>query len=134
MTATTGTISRLLRISGWLELSLGIGHTVVGTLILIRPKAAAPIVSAFGWPNALLVPFAVPPAQYDLVLAMSLSAGTAWMIFGAILIRLGRTRPASRHDPMLALVLLQQASLALLMVLYVRWHVLAVADSPVKRA
>lgn len=123
---TSATVGRLLRVSGWLELSLGIGHTVVGTLMLTRPHDLAPIVAAFRWPATLLVPFAVPPEQYALVLAMSLSAGTAWMAFGAILIQQGRATSAP-HVPVLALVLLHQVSLALLMVRYVRWHVLAVA-------
>jgi hypothetical protein len=123
---TAATIGRLLRLSGWLELSLGTGHTVVGTLILTHPQSVAWIVAGVGWPVAILAPIAAPE-QYALVLAMSLGAGTAWLVFGAILLWQARSRAARPDVFLLGLVLLHQLSLAVLMLLYVRWHVVAVA-------
>jgi len=66
-------IGRLLRLSGWLELMLGTGHTVFGLRMLLWQ----------GW-----------------------------------------TRP---DVPLLRFVLVHQLALAVLIVLFVRWHVLAVA-------
>ena len=96
---TAATMGRLLRLSGWLELSVGTGHTVVGTVILTHPNSVAPIVSALRWPATLLVPIA-PPEQHALVLALSLGAGTAWMVFGAILIWPGWARAARPDVPL----------------------------------
>lgn len=115
-------VGRLLLLSGWLEIGIGLGHNVLGTLILMRPRVATPIVASMGWPMAILTPI-VPPEQLVLVLAMSLSAGTCWMLFGAILVWQGRTRAAHPDVPLLALVLVHQLSFLVLMVLFVRFHV-----------
>ena len=120
------TIGRLLRVSGWLELMLGTGHTVLGTLILTRPRSVAGLVAGLGWPTAILSPIA-PAQQLALVLAMSLGVGIDWLIFGAMLVWQGRTRPTGPDSPLLGFVLLHQLVLAVLMVLFVRWHLVAVA-------
>src|SRR5262245_7997772 len=78
-------IGRLLRVSGWLELMLGTGHTVFGTLILTRPQSVAGLVARLGWPAGILSPIAAPE-QYALVLALSLGAGIDWLVFGAMLL------------------------------------------------
>jgi hypothetical protein len=119
-------IGRLLRISGWLEVMLGTGHTVFGTLILARPQAVAGLVARLGWPVAILSPIG-PPEQYALVLAMSLGAGLDWLIFGSMLLWQGRVQPTPPDVTLLGFVLLHQLILAVLIVLCVRWHVLAVA-------
>ena len=119
-------IGRLLRVSGWLELMLGTGHTIVGTLILTRPQSVAGLVARLGWPTAILSPIA-PPEQYALVLAMSLGAGIDWLVFGAMLLWQGWTQPTRPDVALLRFVLLHQLTLAVLIVLCVRWHVLAVA-------
>ncbi len=123
---TTATIGRLLRFSGWLEVLIGTGHNVVGTLILVRPDLGATIVAMAHWPASLVTPIA-PPEQFALVLAMSLCAGTAWMIFGAMLIWLGRAGAPIPDTPLLGLLLLHQMTFAMLVMLYIRWHVLALA-------
>jgi hypothetical protein len=120
------TIDHLLAASGWLEVGLGTGHSVVATLILERPALAAPIVAAMRWPRTILLPID-DPIQRDLVVGMSLGAGTAWVVFGALLIWQSRTRATAPCAPLLRLVLLHQASFALLLLVFVRWHVLAVA-------
>ena len=125
-TDETATIGRLLRVSGWLEVMLGTGHTVLGTLILARPQSVASLVAGLGWPTAILSPIA-PPEQYALVLAMSLGAGIDWLVFGAMLLWQGWTRPTRPDVALLRFVLLHQLTLAVLIVLCVRWHVLAVA-------
>ena len=118
-------ISRLLRLSGWLELSLGAGHNVVGTLILTRPETMTPVVAMLGWPVGIAAPL-VHPEQRDLVLAMSLGSGAAWMVFGALLVWLGRPGAAPPARKVLQFVWVYQASLLVLMVLFVRFHVLAI--------
>ena len=125
-TDAAGAIGRLLVVSGWLELCLGAGHNVVATMILERPDLVAPIVAAMSWPRTILLPIA-DPTQRELVVAMSLGAGTAWMVFGAILVWQGRARAARPDVPLLRLVLLHQGSFAALMIAFVRWHTLGVA-------
>jgi hypothetical protein len=123
---TARAMRRLLLVSGWLELCLGTGHNVVATMILKRPDLAAPIVAAMRWPQTILLPIS-DATQRALVVGMSLGAGTAWMVFGAILIWQGRARAASPDVPLLRLVLLHQSAFAALMVAFVRWHALALA-------
>jgi hypothetical protein len=65
---------RWVLLSGWLEIGLGLGHNVLGTMILVRPTLVVPIVAVMGWPMAILTPIA-PREQLDLVLATSLAAG-----------------------------------------------------------
>jgi hypothetical protein len=127
MTAANDTapIARLLRLSGWLELTLGTGHNVVSTLMLTHPAVVAPVFAVMRWPATLAEP--IVPAQLPLVLAMSIGSGTAWMVFGAILLWQASARAASPDVPLLQLVWLHQVSFALLMVLFVRWHLLAIA-------
>ena len=112
---------RWLLLSGWLEISIGLGHTVLATLILVRPTLVAPIVARLGWPMAILTPI-VPPEQHALVLGLSLGCGTAWMLFGAILVWQGHARAAHPDWPLLAIIFAHQVSFLLLMVLFVRFH------------
>jgi len=118
-------IRRCLLLSGSLQMSIGLGHNVLGTLILIRPAFVTPLVESLGWPMSILTPLGslVPPEQYDLVLAMSLASGTAWMLFGAILVWQGFSRPARPDVPLLAIVLAYQLVFLLLMVRFVSFHV-----------
>ncbi len=109
-------IRRWLLLSGWLEIGVGLGHNVFGSLIIVRPTLVTPIVATLGWPTSLLAPIA-PPEQNALVLALSLLAGTAWMLFGAILIWQARSRAADPDLPLLAIVLVHQLSFFLLMLL-----------------
>ena len=118
-------IARLLGLSGWLDVALGVGHNVVGTMILERPDLARPLVAVMGWPASILLPIA-DPVQRALVVGLSLGAGLAWMVFGALLLWQGRARAMSPDLPLLRLVLLYQLSFAVLMLAFVRWHVLAV--------
>ena len=75
--AVTGlSVHRWLLLSGWLEICVGLGHNVLGSLIIVRPTLVTPVVAAMGLPMSLLTPI-VPPEQNALVLALSLLAGTA---------------------------------------------------------
>jgi hypothetical protein len=109
-------LRRWLLLSGCLEIGVGFGHNVVGSLIIVRPTLALPIVAALGWPKSLLTPI-VPPEQNAVVLALSLLAGTAWMLFGAILVWLARA--AHPSVSLVAIVLVHQLSFCLLMFLLV---------------
>jgi len=64
-----------------------------------------------------------PPAQHDLVLAMSLGCGAAWLLFGAILVWQARARSARPDHPLLAIILAYQLVFLLLMVRFVSFHV-----------
>ena len=101
--ATALSIRRWLLLSGWLEICVGLGHNVLGSLIIVRPTLVTPVVAAMGLPMSLLTPI-VPPEQNALVLALSLLAGSAWILFGAILVWQARTRAAHPNVPLLAIV------------------------------
>jgi len=119
-------IRRWLLLSGWLEIGLGVGHNILATLIITRPALVAPIVARMGWPTAILTPI-TPPEQNALVLATSLGSGTAWMLFGAILVWQGLARAARPDVPLLTILLVHQSIFLLLMALFVRFHVPAIA-------
>ena len=103
-------------LSGWLEICVGLGHNVLGSLIIVRPTLVTPVVAGMGLPMSLLTPI-VPPEQNALVLALSLLAGISWILFGAILIWQARARAAHADVALLAIVLVQQPSFCLLMLL-----------------
>jgi hypothetical protein len=112
--AMLSSLRRWLLLSGGLEIGVGFGHSVVGSLIVVRPTLALPVVATLGWPKSLLTPI-VPPEQNAVVLALSLLAGTAWMLFGAILVWLARA--AHPNVSLIAILLVHQLSFCLLMFL-----------------
>ena len=114
--ATARSVRRSLLLSGWLEIGVGLGHNVLGTLIIARPALATPVLAAAGWPMSLLTPI-VPPEQNAVVLALSLLAGTGWMLFGTVLVWQARTHATHPDIPLLAIVLVHQLSFFFLMLL-----------------
>jgi hypothetical protein len=126
-TATTlgPRVGRLLLVPGGLEIGVGVSHNVLGTLILLRPRLVAPLVASLGWPTSILTPI-TPPEQLMVMLAMSLGAGTCWMIVGATLVWHGRGRATHLDVPLLALVLTHQLSFLALLVAFVSFQLPAI--------
>ena len=120
-------IGRLLFLSGVLELAIGLGHNVVGTLALVHPQTLAPIAPLLKFPQAVLAPIA-PGIQRDMIVGVFLLMGEALMIFGALLIWQARREANKRDRTLLVFILIQQVIGLATMLVFVRFHWLGIVD------
>ncbi len=110
-----------LRVSGTLEIVLGIGHSIVGTVLFTAPQALVPLLGLIPAPAEVLTPITVPALRY-LMEGVFLIAGWDWIVFGSILLWLARVPARPGDRVLLGLVLAQQVGFLLLMLVFLRFH------------
>jgi hypothetical protein len=117
----------LLLVSGITEILLGIGHSIVGTLVFERPGDVTWALDLISAPDGLTNTVEAG-SQKDLIVGVFLIAGTCWIIFGSMLVYLARQGVTNETRPFLFFVLAHQLVFLALMLVFLPFHYPAIAE------